>query len=219
VFVGTFFALKQKRLKRLMIYSSIAQIGFLVAALATGTVEGFSAIFFFLTIYILSSVVVWNAIVFFYTYQKATNSFSGKRETPLFLSSFSNLFKMHSAWAFSFLILFFSIAGIPPFSGFLAKIFILFGLIESNQLVVSIFLIMISAISVFYYIRVVKVIFFESKEYHSTNDNIQTVFNNGLFHTDYLIIAGCLFLLIFFFFYPTTLLLFCQYLVLSSFWF
>ena len=202
-----------------MIYSSIAQIGFLVAALATGTVEGFSAIFFFLTIYILSSVVVWNAIVFFYTYQKATNSFSGKRETPLFLSSFSNLFKMHSAWSFSFLILFFSIAGIPPFSGFLAKIFILFGLIEANQLVVAIFLIMISAISVFYYIRVVNVIFFESKEYQYTNDNIHTVFNTGLFHTDYLIIAGCLFLLIFFFFYPTTLLLFCQYLVLSSFWF
>ena len=219
VFVGTFFALKQKRLKRLMIYSSIAQIGFLVAALATGTIEGFSSIFFFLTIYILSSVIVWNSIVFFYTYQKATNSFSGKRETPLFLSSFSNLFKMHSAWSFSFLILFFSIAGIPPFSGFLAKIFILFGLIEANQLIVSIFLIMISAISVFYYIRVVKVVFFESKDYHSTNDNIQTVFNTGLFHTDYLIVAGCLFLLIFFFFYPTTLLLFCQYLVLSSFWF
>ena len=75
--------------------------------------------------------------------------------TPLFLSSLSNFFKFNSLWAFSF-VLMFSIAGIPPLSGFLSKIFILFGLIDSNQLIGSICLIMISAISVFYYIRVIK---------------------------------------------------------------
>ena len=122
-------------------------------------------------------------------------------------------------WAVSFLFIFFSIAGIPPFSGFLAKIFILFGLIESNHLVVSLILIIISAISVFYYIRVVKVIFFESKNIQANQEDFQTVFNEGLFTYDYLIISICLFLLIFFFVYPTTLLLFCQYIVLSSFWF
>ena len=115
--------------------------------------------------------------------------------------------------------MFFSVAGIPPLSGFLSKIFILFGLIDSNQLIGSICLIMISAISVFYYIRVIKVIFFESKEAKSKNDQFQTVFSLSLFDFDCLIISICLFLLAYFFFYPSTLLLLCQYIVLSSFWF
>ena len=219
VFVGTFFALKQKRIKRLVIYSSIAQIGFLVAALASGSIDGFSSVFFFLIIYILSSILVWNHLTLFYSFQNRTNIFTNKISSPLFLSTLSNLFSTNSLWAFSFLCIFFSIAGIPPFSGFLAKIFILFSLIESNQLMGAVFLIMISAISVFYYIRVVKVIFFESKNIKSNNYQFQTIFNTGLFNFDYFIIASCLFLLIFFFFYPTILLLICQNIVLNSFWF
>jgi NADH-quinone oxidoreductase subunit N len=219
VFVGTFFALKQKRVKRLIIYSSIAQIGFLVAALATGTIDGYSSIFFFLVIYIISSILVWNHVTLFYSFQNKVNTFNNKVSTPLFLSSLSNLFSTNSLWAFSFLCIFFSIAGIPPFSGFLAKILILFTLIGSDQLLGALFLIMISAISVFYYIRVVKVIFFESKNIKSNNYQFHTIFNTNFFNFDYLIISSCLFSLIFFFFYPTTLLLMCQYLVINSFWF
>lgn len=122
-------------------------------------------------------------------------------------------------WALSFLFLFFSIAGIPPFSGFLAKIFILFGLIESNQLIGAVILILISAISVFYYIRVVKIVFFESKDLQESTEQFQTTFNSGLFNYDYLIISFSLFSLIFLFFYPTLLMLFCQYTVLNSFFY
>lgn len=219
VFIGTFFALSQKRMKRLIIYSSIAQIGFLVAALETGSIGGFSSIFFFLIIYIISSILVWNHLTLFYNFQKIGNGFSGKNISPFFLTSLANLFKTNSLWAFSFLFLFFSIAGIPPFSGFLAKIFILFGLIESNQLIGAVFLILISAISVFYYIRVVKVIFFESKDLQENTEQFQTTFNTGFFNYDYLIISCSLFLLVFLFFYPTLLMLLCQYTVLSSFFY
>ena len=219
VFVGTFFALNQKRLKRLVIYSSIAQIGFLVAALETGTVNGFASIFFFLIIYIISSILIWNHITLFYNFQKIENVFLLKGVSPLFLSSLANLFKTNGLWAFSFLCIFFSIAGMPPFSGFLAKIFILFELIESNQLIGSILIIMISAISVFYYIRVIKVVFFESKDIHKNTEQFHTNFNTGFFNCDYLIIAISLFSLFFFFFKPTLLLLFCQNIVLSSFFY
>lgn len=170
-------------------------------------------------IYIISSILIWNHITLFYNFQYKINIFNKKVLTPLFLSNLSNLFSVNSLWAVSFLFLFFSIAGIPPFSGFLAKIFILLGLINSNHLISALFLIVISAISVFYYIRVVKVIFFESKNIKSNNYQFQTIFNTDLFSFDYLIISTCLFLLVFFFFYPTTLLLICQYLVLNSFWF
>ena len=88
-----------------------------------------------------------------------------------------------------------------------------------DQLIGAISLIMISAISVFYYIRVIKVVFFESKEAKARNDEFQTIFKVDLFDFDCLVISICLFSLIYFFFYPSTLLLFCQYIVLSSFWF
>jgi NADH-quinone oxidoreductase subunit N len=219
VFTGTFFALRQKRMKRLIIFSSIAQVGFLVAALSTNSVDGFASIYFFLIIYILTSILVWNHVSLFYSFQKEIKNFSKIMATPLFLSSLSNFFKYNGLWAFSFILMFFSIAGIPPLSGFLSKIFILFGLINSNQLIGAISLIMISAISVFYYIRVIKVVFFESKEAKARNDQFQTIFTVNLFDFDCLVISICLFCLVYFFFYPSTLLLLCQYIVLSSFWF
>ena len=219
VFVGTFFALKQKRVKRLVIYSSIAQVGFLVAALSTNSVDGFSSIYFFLVIYIITSILVWNHLASFYSFQKKTNLFDKKISTPLFLSSLSNFFKVNPLWAFSFILIFFSVAGIPPLSGFLSKIFILFGLIDSNELLGSLFLIIISAVSVFYYIRVIKVIFFESKNIRANNDQFQTIFISSLFDLDCIVISLCLFFLIFFFFYPTFLLLISQYIVLGSYWF
>jgi len=219
VFIGTFFALKQKRVKRLVIYSSIAQVGFLVAALSTNSIDGFSSIYFFLVIYIITSILVWSHISLFYSFQKKSNLFNGKASTPLFLSSLSNLFKINPLWAFSFVLIFFSVAGIPPLSGFLAKVFILFGLINANELLGSLFLILISAVSVFYYIRVIKVIFFESKDIKVNNNAFQTIFYGSFFDLECSVIAFCLFLLLFCFFYPTFLLLISQYVVLGSYWF
>jgi len=219
VFVGTFFALKQKRVKRLVIYSSIAQIGFLVAALSCNSLDGFSSIFFFLIIYIITAILTWSHVNLFYNFQKKVNTFNKVLPSSLFLSNLSNFFKMNSLWSFSFIVIFFSVAGIPPLSGFLSKIFILFSLIDSNELFVSVFLVLISAVSVFYYIRVVKIIFFESKEVKPSNDSFQTIFNGILFDVDYAIISACLFSLLLFFFYPTTLLLICQNMILGSYWF
>jgi NADH-quinone oxidoreductase subunit N len=88
VFVGTFFALSQKRVKRLIVYSSIAQIGFLVAALETGSVSGFSSIFFFLVIYIISSILIWNHLTLFYNFQKIGNLFVLKNISPFFFNKF-----------------------------------------------------------------------------------------------------------------------------------
>jgi NADH-quinone oxidoreductase subunit N len=217
VFFGTFFAIKQTRVKRLIIYSSIAQIGFLVSALSTNTLNGFSSVYFFLVIYTITSVLVWTHIVFFCCLKKNTKKFE-KNISPLFLSNLSNFFRTNRLWAFSLLIIFFSIAGIPPLSGFLSKIFILLGLVESKELLVSLFLILISAVSVFYYIRIIKIVFFESKNFIRSNNSFQTVFHTEAIE-DYSIVSFCLFLLIFLFFYPNFLLLLSQNIVLGSYWF
>lgn len=218
VFFGTFFAIKQKRMKRLVIFSSIAQVGFLIAALSTNTISGFSSVYFFLFIYLLTSILVWNHVALFYTFQKIIFNFSNKTPSSLFLSGLSNFFKTNSVWAFSFILIFFSVGGIPPLSGFLSKVVVLFSLVEGDQVLCALFLIMISAISVFYYIRIIKVIFFESKKIQSKNDMFQTVFRTGLFEMDCLVLSICLFGLIGLFFYPTTLLLICQYIVLNTFY-
>lgn len=217
VFVGSFFALKQKRVKRLLIYSSIAQIGFPVAALSTQSVDGMVSIFFFFIIYIVTSTLIWSHITLFYNFQNKTYSFYNSAPSPLFLSNLSNLFKTNKLWALSFIIIIFSIAGIPPLSGFFAKIFVIFGLMQSNEILGSLFLILIAAISVFYYLRLLKIIFFESKEVSSTNLQVQTIFHSYFFDLDCLVLVLCLFFLIFFFFYPTFLLLICQYFVLNFF--
>jgi len=122
-------------------------------------------------------------------------------------------------WAFSFVLIFFSVAGIPPLSGFLSKIFILFGLINSNEILGSLFLILISAVSVFYYIRVVKVVFFESKDVKVNNNSFQTIFQGNFFDLECTVLALSLFTLLLCFFYPTFLLLVSQYAVLGSYWF
>ena len=161
--------------------------------------------------------MIWNHITFYYEFEAYENELS--YGTPLFLTSLSNLVSMNRLWAFSFLVIFFSIAGIPPASGFLAKIYVIYSLIDADQLMGAIFLIMMSAISVYYYLRVVKVIYFESKGLVPDSYKFKTVYTTNLLSFDSILIAVCLFLLVFFFFYPTTLLLLCQYLVINSFWF
>jgi NADH-quinone oxidoreductase subunit N len=110
-FIGTFFALGQKRLKRLIIYSSIAQTGFLVCSLSIGNLNGFSAMYFFLLIYVITSVLMWGHFSVFYVFQQKVSSFNEENPSSLFLSSFANLFKYHSVWAFSFVVVFFSVGG------------------------------------------------------------------------------------------------------------
>lgn len=216
VLVGTFFAIRQKRLKRLIIYSSIAQMGFIIIALSSLSLTSLMAIYFFLIIYLITTILIWTHISLLYIFQQKVNNFYYMNPQTIFLSSLSNFFKRNPLWAFSFLIIFFSVAGIPPLSGFLAKILIFFSLILTKNFFSALLLILISAISVFYYLRVLKIIFFEAKENYLNNENSQTIFNSSFFFINCLIISFLLFLLIFCFIYPTYLLLVCQYIVLNA---
>ena len=63
VVAGSYLSITQKRLKRFVIYSSISQLGFIIVALSICTLEGFVAVYFFLLIYIISSIILWSSIV------------------------------------------------------------------------------------------------------------------------------------------------------------
>lgn len=214
-FVGTFYALSQKRLKKLIIYSSIAQIGFLVSAISINSLGGNTAVIFFLVIYLITSILVWGYFSTFYLFQNNIYAFYGKSPSSLFISSLTNFFKINGLWAFSFVVIFFSIGGIPPLTGFLSKAFVLLELVNSENLFHAAFLIIISSISAFYYIRIIKIMFFEPTNRVEKYEKFQIVFYNSRLDILYVSFSLLLFLLIFLFLYPTSLLLFCQYIILN----
>jgi proton-translocating NADH-quinone oxidoreductase chain N len=214
VLIGTFFSLRQKKIKKLIIYSSIAQIGFPIAALGSNSFDSYIFVYFFLITYMLTSILVWGNIVTIQNSQKSLNNFFNTTSVSLFLSSLSNLFSSNKIWSLSFLFIFFSISGIPPLLGFLSKIFILLSLIEGKQILTAISIVLISVVSVFYYIRIIKIVFFEISSLQKNNNKFMQITLNSV-NNEVLIFSTFLFFLLILFFYPTPLLLLSEHLVLN----
>lgn len=212
VFFGTFFAIRQKRVKRLIIYSSIAQVGFLIVPFFSLSLDGFSYLIFFLITYLVTSILVWGNLSLFYS---SINSLGLKPISTFFISSLSGLAKVNKLAALSFTIIFFSISGIPPFSGFLAKIFIFYNLLSFEGFGGAICLMLLNMVSVFYYIRVIKIIFFEVKGLNKNNIEFQMTYPTYQHELIFLVLVVLLLSLLFMFFYPSFFLVVSQYIVLS----
>lgn len=214
---GALSGLAQKRLKRLIIYSSISQIGFIVSSLSSNTVEGFSSALFFLFIYLITSMLTWGIFTLLYIpYSQITRFESGNNTlAPFYVSSFANIFQSNSTSAGLILILFFSIAGIPPFTGFTSKMLVLYGLVDKNSYTGPVLFLIISAIASYYYIRMVKVAFFEPRADASINHPIANVASNKRLVYLRFILVFLAFLLCFIFFYPNYLTLVCNKIVLG----
>lgn len=215
VFFGTFFALKQKRLKRILIYSSIAQVGFLLVPFFGSSIDGLTSVIFYLLLYLITSILVWSNLILFYDCVKQFKRFSLNSLTTFFISNLAGLGKVNKINALTFIIVFFSISGIPPLGGFLAKVFIFLDLLDFKQFLGAFLLMFFNIISVYYYIRIIKIIFFEIKILNSVNLEFQMTFKTYLHENLYFIIASLLFALIFIFFFPTYFYLVAQYSILS----
>ena len=217
ILIGSFFALKQKRFKRLVIYSSISQLGFLISALSYVSLNSLVSIYFFLIIYLITSLLIWNNFALLMFFQNNINNFYNKIQQPLFISNFSNFFEINKIWGFSNLLIFFSLAGIPPLVGFFSKFLVIFALVDSENIFSSFLLLIISSISVYYYLRMIKIIFFENKS-SSDISNTQIIFHDQRFYLDCLIISTLLFLLIFLFFFPSFVLLWSNLIINNYFY-
>ena len=86
ILLGAFFAIRQKRLKRFILFSSIAQIGFIVSALSLISLNSITSIYFFLFIYVLTSILVWTHVSLFYSFKEKISSFYNKTTTTSILS-------------------------------------------------------------------------------------------------------------------------------------
>jgi len=149
--LGATAAIGQKNIKRLMAYSSIGHMGYALAGLAPGTNTGIQSTIIYLIIYLIMNLGAFGCI------------FMMKRENTFYenINDLSGMSKNHPLLALSFLIILFSLAGIPPLAGFFAKFYIFMAVIESEMYILAIIGLLTTVISAFYYLRIIKIIYFD----------------------------------------------------------
>jgi NADH-quinone oxidoreductase subunit N len=166
----------QNNIKKLLAFSSIVNLGYIILILTT--ITNYSII------YALTYCIIYfiNLFSFFFIIL-ITKKILGFQELNLiYISQLSNIFKINPLFAFIISIIIFSIAGLPPFGGFYTKYFILLDLINTKSYLIVLFILLLSVISTFYYIRIIKIIFFNknlvlNKEYYFNFQNNTLLFN------------------------------------------
>jgi len=157
IFVGAVAGLKQRRLKSLLTYSSINNMGFVLLAFSIGGFEGVQIKFFYLIVYILSGLCTWSIVL--HLKQRKKMYFEKQN---LDLGDLALLQESNNVVAQNLAIILFTLAGIPPMVGFLAKMGVFKALSGVSIYFFSFTNILFSVIATFYYIRIVKIIFFEN---------------------------------------------------------
>ena len=160
---GAIAAIGQKNLKRLAAYSSIGHMGYALAGVSTGTNQGIQSSITYISIYLFMNLAFFSCL------------FMLRRDEKYFenIEDLSGLSKNHPLLSFSFLIVLFSLAGIPPLAGFFAKFYIFSAVIEQSMYFLAITGLFSTVIAAFYYLRLIKVIYFDSeKEKYESNHNI-----------------------------------------------
>ncbi len=148
---GAISAIGQKNLKRLIAYSSIGHMGYALAGLSVGTNSGIQHSIIYICIYLIMNLGFFCCL------------FAIKRNNQFFdkLEDLSGLSKNHPIISLSLLILLFSLAGIPPMAGFFAKFYIFISVVEKSMYFLAIIGLLSTVISAFYYLRIIKIIYFD----------------------------------------------------------
>jgi len=160
---GAVAAIGQKNLKRLVAYSSIGHMGFALAGLSSGTNEGIQSSIIYITIYLIMNLGLFSCL------------FMMKRNDKYYenIDDLSGLSKNHPLISLSFLIILFSLAGIPPMAGFFAKFYVFTAVVKESMYFLAITGLLSTVISAFYYLRIIKIIYFDpEKEKYDTDYNI-----------------------------------------------
>jgi NADH-quinone oxidoreductase subunit N len=160
--LGNFAAIAQSNIKRMLAYSAISHMGFLLLGLLAGVVGGnllsapnaYSAAMFYAIVYVLMSLGAFGIVL-------ALSRAGFEAEE---ITDFRGLNQRAPWYAFLMLLLMFSLAGIPPLAGFYAKLVVLDAVIKAGQIWLAVFAVVMSLIGAFYYIRVVKVMYFEEPD-------------------------------------------------------
>lgn len=161
MFVGNITALKQTNMKRLMAYSGISHAGFMLMTLLSRTGDSANTVLYYAIAYSLAGIAAFAVII-------AVCQGKGNED----ISNFKGLAKRQPILAGALSAALLSLAGIPIFAGFFAKLFLFTDLLESDHLILVIFGVVNSIISVYYYFKVINIIF--SKDDDNNNEDEKT---------------------------------------------
>jgi len=184
--LGAVAAIGQTNIKRLIAYSSIGHVGYALAGISTGTVTGYSSSITYISIYVIMNLGVFGCIFLMKKDGKYCED----------IKDLAGISKQNPLLAVSFLIIMFSLAGIPPLAGFFAKFYVFISVIESGMYTLAIVGLLSTVISAFYYLRIIKIIYFD--EITNPFDKIK---NLGITSTVFLSCS----MLVLFFLYPSIL--------------
>jgi NADH-quinone oxidoreductase subunit N len=149
--LGSFAAIGQKNIKRLMAYSSIGHMGFALVGLAAGTVEGAQGVLVYISIYVAMTLGSFAIII----------AMKRKGQSLENISDFTGLSRTNPTLAFFFAMLLFSLAGVPPLAGFFAKWYVFVAAIKAGLFTLSVVGVLSSVVGAYYYLLIVKVMYFD----------------------------------------------------------
>ncbi len=172
--VGNVVAIAQTNLKRLLAYSTISHVGFIMLGLIAGNQEGYSAAMFYTLSYALMSVGGFGIIILL-----ARKGFEADN-----INDLKGLNQRSPWFAFMMLVIIFSMAGVPPTVGFWAKLAVLKAVVNVDMLWLALVAVFFSIIGIFYYLRIIKLMYFDDaedkNEIECTRDMQITLSANGL---------------------------------------
>ena len=150
---GAIAAIGQTNIKRLVAYSSIGHIGYTLAGLATGSNDGIQSSIIYISIYVIMNLALFSCLLML------------KRNDQYYedIDDLSGLSKNHPLLSLSLLVILFSLAGIPPLAGFFAKFYIFKAVIEQSMYFLAIVGLLSTVIAAFYYLRIIKIIYFDKE--------------------------------------------------------
>jgi len=149
--LGSFAAIVQTNIKRLMAYSSIGHMGFVLVGLAAGNEQGATGMLVYLTIYLFMNIGTFGCIL------------AMRRQGQMVedIGSLAGLSKTNPMMAAALAIFMFSMAGIPPLGGFFAKFFVFRAAIDAELYVLAVIGLLASVVGAFYYLRIIKIMYFD----------------------------------------------------------
>ncbi len=149
--LGSFAAIGQRNIKRLMAYSSIGHMGYALIGLAAGTAEGVQGVLVYMAIYITMTLGVFAVIL-------AMRRSTGMVES---IDQLAGLARTHPTMAFFLAMLLFSMAGVPPLAGFFAKFYVFLAAIKAGLYILAVIGVLASVVGAYYYLAIVKVMYFD----------------------------------------------------------
>ena len=184
--IGTVLGLSQIRIKRLLAYSTISHIGFILLALIVHTLDSYQAFLFYIIQYILTNLNVFMIVIamgfnlyLYYTNTAEFNNLSEKNNSPIqLINQLKGYFAINPSLSLCLVITMFSFIGLPPLVGFFGKLMALTSALDNGKILLVLVAVLTSVIGAVYYLSIIKTIYFEKAEYKKSYIYVEISLSN-----------------------------------------